>query len=272
MVVDAPVPTSQSTGLRAAMEPKPRKPELSVALVQRYLRTRAGKQSAGLAVTLGVSTVVTMSASSWGLAVAMGWSMVVAIVGTSFENYRRFFALDLPARSPAALVAPSDPVVEELPTALRPIARELTSILSGLESIFEETFALFVSEESGSPMDEVNLHEFGAWLSRWDALDEEALAVAHARGFRLDELRGLLSRQLALEPTAGDGMRLATGLAVAKAPPTQRAPRWWRRGGSAARKAKQQTLKAQVEHLRAVIMELRRLDDALHTGASQLYR
>lgn len=254
------------------MELKARKPELSVALVQRYLRTRAGKQSAGLAVTLGVSTVVTMSASSWGLAVAMGWSMVVAIVGTSFENYRRFFALDLPARSPAALVASSDPVVEQLPTALRPIARELTSILSGLESIFEETFALFVSEESGSPMDEVNLHEFGAWLSRWDALDEEALAVAHARGFRLDELRGLLSRQLALEPTAGDGMRLATGLAVAKAPPTQRAPRWWRRGGSAARKAKQQTLKAQVEHLRAVIMELRRLDDALHIDASQPYR
>lgn len=270
--MDSKVPTPASVRPNTAMEPKPQKPEISVALVQRYLRTRAGKQSVGLAVTLGVSTVVTMSASSWGTGVAMGWSMVVAIVGTSFENYRRFFAMDLPARSPAALVAPSDPVVEELPAGLRPIARELTSILLALESIFEETFALFVSEESGSPMDEVNLHEFGAWLSRWDGLDEEALAVAHARGFRLDELRGLLSRQLALEPTAGDGMRLATGLAVAKAPPTDPERRWWQRGGSAARKAKHRALKSQVEHLRAVIVELRRLDDALYTGASQPYR
>ena len=38
------------------------------------------------------------------------------------------------------------------------------------------------------------------------------------------------------------------------------------------KKVKQQMLKAQVEHLRAVIMELRRIDDALRVDDSHPYR
>lgn len=263
----------------------------NVALMRQFSRTKVGKTSISLSVMLAVAMT-----SMWQLNVHFALAMVIGCSFGSmffmgpFANYRRFSSMELPARSPEVLQGRCADQDEALPAGMRPIARELHGVLSSLEARFDELYGRLLSDEVPSDDDVVrgaiDTHDFAIWLSRWDTLDEEALAVAERRGFSIEKIRALLAGQRSPEVMARDGVTLAAGLNIVRFSsehPDNKALEAIRsRVGSGGRvapyqarrevKVKQKLLKAQVEHLRAVIMELRRIDDALRVDDSHPYR
>ena len=264
----------------------------NVALMRQFSRTKAGKTSISLSVMMAVvtSSMWQFSPQSPLAMVLLGCSISTLFFLAPFANYRRFSSMELPARSPEALQGLCAGQDEALPVGMRPIARELHGVLSSLEATFDELYGRLLRDELldiDLVIGAIDTHDFAIWLSRWDTLDEEALAVAQRRGFSIEKIRGLLAGQRSPEVMARDGVTLAAGLSIVRFSsehPDNKALEAIRsRVGSGSRvvpyrarreanKVKQQMLKAQVEHLRAVIMELRRIEDALHQPAQHPYR
>ncbi len=162
----------------------------------------------------------------------------------------------LPPRSQAALASQDGGAEETLPHALRPLAADLRVLTASFESLHTTGITSFGSAVDVSAMQSAEL-DLWQWMSAMDSLEAPANAVALDRGASLDTLRSLLAKHV-----PPGSMTQTAGLALS---PSARPSVFDRlRPNRAAR--------LQIVHVRAVIMELRRIDDALHTDTGQPYR
>ena len=178
--------------------------------------------------------------------------ILVAMLYRDFSFARR---MALPPRSQAALASQDGGAEETLPHALRPLAADLRVLIASFESLYTTGNTGFGPSVDVSAMQSAEL-DLWQWMSAMDSLEAQAKAEALDRGASLDTLRSLLAKHV----TPGS-MTQAAGLVLS---PSARPSVLDRLLGRATR--------LQIKHVRAVILELRRIDEALHTDTGQPYR
>jgi hypothetical protein len=176
----------------------------------------------------------------------------VAMLYRHFSFARR---MALPPRSQAALASQDGGAEETLPHALRPLGADLRVLIASFESLYTMNITRRDPSEDVSAMQSAEL-DLWQWMSTMDSLEAQAKAEALDRGASLDTLRSLLAKHV----TPGS-MTQAAGLVLS---PSARPSVLDRLLGRATR--------LQIKHVRAVIMELRRIEEALHTDTGQPYR
>ena len=177
------------------------------------------------------------------------------LVAMLYRDFSFALRMALPPRSQAALASQDGGAEETLPHALRPLAADLRVLIASFESLYTTGNTGFGPSVDVSAMQSAEL-DLWQWMSAMDSLEAQAKAVALDRGASLDTLRSLLAKHV----TPGS-MTQAAGLVLS---PSARPSVLDRLLGRATR--------LQIKHVRAVILELRRIDEALHTDTGQPYR
>ena len=180
------------------------------------------------------------------------YALGVAMLYRHFSFARR---MALPPRSQAALASQDGGAEETLPHALRPLGADLRVLIASFESLYTMNITRRDPSEDVSAMQSAEL-DLWQWMSTMDSLEAQAKAEALDRGASLDTLRSLLAKHV----TPGS-MTQAAGIVLS---PSARPSVLDRLLGRATR--------LQIKHVRAVIMELRRIEEALHTDTGQPYR